>query len=386
MDMAARSYPSGPTMGAGMKKWLFMLTASAVTLSLAGCNGSSDPAIMPAAVTDSQGIVQYAGEPALDVAQDKLDASLHCTDFNHPDKPPVLLVHGTFTRGQEQWDWTYVPLLTKRGYDVCTVTYPDRGLGDQQVSAEYVVNALRTIHNETGRKVAMIGHSQGATMPRWAIKFWPSARNAVADFVLLAGPNHGTTVADPGGLLSSAGAAGLPLPLIPAGFFQFSPDSKFVKVLNHGDETPGDIDYTSIYGKFDELVEPSAPVPTAALDWQQHNPHVSNILLQNVCPGYVVEHVTIGTTDALAFKLTLDAISHPGPASVERARKTFGNLCNKLLPALPQEELSIDTITGLLSALQSEGLDSIPDPHLAKSEPPLKPYAQGILKNDQTDK
>ena len=61
--------------------------------------------------------------------------------------------------GYEQYDWTYLPLLSARGYDVCTVTYPDRGLGDMQVSAEYVVHALRRMHEATGRKVAVVGFS-----------------------------------------------------------------------------------------------------------------------------------------------------------------------------------------------------------------------------------
>src|SRR3546814_8807424 len=56
-----------------------------------------------------------------------------------------------------------------------------------QVSAEYVVNALRRIRADSGRKVAMIGHSQGVTVPRWALKWWPSARDAVDDFVMEAG-------------------------------------------------------------------------------------------------------------------------------------------------------------------------------------------------------
>ena len=44
------------------------------------------------------------------------------------------------------------------------MTYPDRGLGDSQISAEYVVHALRRIRAESGRKVAVIGHSQGVSV------------------------------------------------------------------------------------------------------------------------------------------------------------------------------------------------------------------------------
>src|SRR3546814_7513518 len=90
--------------------------------------------------------------------------------------------------------------------------------------------------------VAMIGHSQGVTVPRWALKWWPSARDAVDDFVMEAGPNHGTTAV--GSLPAlvpqlTAGMVGLP-----EVFYQFSPDSNFVAALNADDETPGDISYT----------------------------------------------------------------------------------------------------------------------------------------------
>lgn len=335
-------------------------------LTLAACSGASPPAGTGAKS-------EFANEPALETSQEALDANLHCTDFTHPDKPAVLLVHGTFTAGQEQYEWNYIPLLSARGYDVCAVTYPDRGLGDQQISAEYVVNALRRMHARTGRKVAMIGHSQGATMPRWALKWWPSAREAVADFVMQAGPNHGTLIASPATLEQQLGLGALPVGLLPAAFYQFPPDSEFINVLNAGDETPGDIDYTNLYTLTDELVEPATPVPTAALDWQQNNPHVANVLIQDLCPVQIVDHVTIGTVDAVAYALTLDAIEHPGPADPQRAGGTA--LCTNI-PIIADPVLATAGVPALLTILQSDVAAGAPDLHLTDSEPPLKPYAR----------
>ncbi|HET8883725.1 MAG TPA: hypothetical protein VFM56_16265 [Solimonas sp.] len=346
-----------------MRMAIFGAAIAAMLLSACGTSGS--------------GSADARAEPPLETDQATLDAALQCTPFEHPDQPPVLLVHGTFTSGFEQYDWTYLPLLADRGFDVCVVTYPDRGLGDMQVSAEYVVNALRRIRADSGRKVAMIGHSQGVTVPRWALKWWPSARDAVDDFVMEAGPNHGTSAV--GSLPSlvpqlTGGVVGLP-----EVFYQFAPDSNFIKALNAGDETPGDVSYTSLYSAFyDELVEPAAPVPTAALDFQQDNPQVANILLQDVCPGRFVDHVTIGLTDRLAFDLAVDAITHPGPASVDRVRDAAGGqtaLCGAL-PIVPSQIIAPQIVTGLIDALRQEGVDSIPALHLAGAEPPLKPYAQ----------
>lgn len=315
-------------------------------------------------------------EPAFETPQARLDEALVCTPFEHPDKPPVLLVHGTITAGYEQFEWTYLPLLVARGFDVCFVTYPDRGFNDMQISAEYVVNALRRMQTESGRQVAMIGHSQGATMPRWALKWWPSARDAVADFVLLAGPNHGTTISDnnPLNLVPELELQGLG---IPGALFQFKTDSQFVAALNAGDETPGDIDYTSLYTVFDELVQPAQPVPTAALDFGQNNPRVTNLLLQDLCPGRFVDHFTIGLTDRLAFELVLDAISNPGPANVERAGGASA-LCG-LLPIIPDQIISPMAATAVVSILQQSAAAGLPDITLLNEEPPLKPYAQGAL-------
>ncbi|MHA7833057.1 MAG: esterase/lipase family protein [Algiphilus sp.] len=338
---------------------------------LAGCGGGDG---------DGQSTM-VAAEPELESSVEARDAALNCTAFENPDKPPVLLVHGTTTTGTEQFTVFYTPQLVERGFDVCIVTYPDRGLIDQQISAEYTVHALRNIHAETGRKVAMIGHSQGATMPRWALKHWASAREAVADFVLIAGPNHGTQVAIPATigetLLDTLGLSSLPIGTAPEAFYQFTPDSDFVAVLNADDETPGEVDYTNLYTLFDELVQPAAPVPTAALDFGKDNPKVANILLQDVCPGHLAEHFSIGTTDTLAFALALDAISKPGPADPERAGGA-AELCG-LVPIDLQTLVMPQRAQDLLSIVATTLQGGPPDPHLATGEPPLKPYAQDDL-------
>ena len=45
---------------------------------------------------------------------------------------------------------------------------------------------------------------------------------------------------------------------------------------------------------------------------------IRNIALQDVCPTATAEHLAIGTHDAVAYALVLDALAHPGPADPSR--------------------------------------------------------------------
>lgn len=366
LPLAAEGNKKGRTMHrfASASRAIALLAS----LLLAACaDGGGDPASTRA-----------RAEPALETEPAKLDAALNCTPFEHPDKPPVLLVHGTFTTGEGQYNWTYKPLLAARGYDVCIVTYPDWGLGDSQVSAEYIVHALRRIHAGSGRPVAMIGHSQGVIVPRWALKWWPSTRTMVDDFVMQAGPNHGSNPLyffyD---VLAGLGVEQGPVkPVMPESLQQMAVGSAFIAALNRDDETPGDVSYTSLYTQYDELVQPVAPVPTAALDSGRDNPRVANILLQDVCAHRLVDHASIGLVDRLAFLLALDAIGHPGPASIERTIADAGGieaLCGAV-PLIP--DLELVPLPEMLGGMFSTPPPTLPPLHLSSEEPPLKPYAR----------
>lgn len=339
------------------RRWRAGIGAAALAL-LAACGQSPDLG---------------SAEPALATSPALLDAALRCTPFEHPERPVVLLVHGTFLTGPENYSFSYLPLLAQRGYDVCTVTYPDRGLGDIQTSAEYVVHAVQQIHAQTGRRLALIGWSQGVEEMRCAIKWWPSVRAVVDDLVSLAGPNHGGNAA----YVTSVAQlfAGLPFPvkLLPEVIYQLRPDSQFITALNAGDETPGDIDYTSLYTQFDEIVRPVQPVPTAALDFGDDNPRVTNLLLQDLCPLHIADHLTVGISDRMVFELALDAISHPGPADIERAGGTA--LCG-LLPIVPAQILAPPSVAMLIDLLQVDQQAGVPALHLAGEEPPLRAYAR----------
>jgi triacylglycerol lipase len=304
------------------------------------------------------------GDPPFSVDSGALKAALTCSSPDlraHPEHEPVLLVHGTFTKGEEQYSWNWELMLEQEGFDYCTITYPYRGMGDQQIAAEYVAYAVMRMHQLSGRKVEMVGHSQGASMPRWAIKYWRSVRADLDDFVLIAGPNHGTTSAgSPNPFTDALGG-------MPPAFYQFSPSSNFVRHVNLDDETPGAIDYTTLYSYTDELVQPATPVPTAALDFGRNNPHVTNVNVQDACPGRVVDHLSIGTTDTFSMAVALDAFTHRGPANLARIG-TAG--CS-----VPNEYITAGTLAAMQGACCGPTPSDFTDTPRTTSEPPTAAYA-----------
>jgi triacylglycerol lipase len=287
-----------------------------------------------------------------------------------PDVDAVVLVHGTGTEGHEQYAWNYELRLAEERIPYCVVTYPNRGQGDMQVSAEYVVVAVQEAAaiSPSGR-VDMVGHSQGATMPRWAIKYWPSVQAVLDDFVLHAGPNHGTAIADDP--LSGNDLLG-PLGGRPAVYHQFRTDSRFNHHLNLGDETPGEIDYTSVYAYTDELVQPSGPngPATAALEVDDPS-RVVNVNVQDVCPGRVVEHLSIGTTDRFVMELTIATLRTPGPADLSAVPATA---CS-----LPDQYVTPQTLAGFSRTGDGFGraeVEYVIDPgNYSTDEPAIRDYA-----------
>lgn len=302
----------------------------------APAKGLRDRAASPVAADPA-----WTVDPAVVAAE-----SVDCVTYGDApaDADAVVLVHGTSTQGHEQYAWNYEVRLAEERLPHCVVTYPERGFGDMQVSAEYVAVAVQEAARiSPSGKVDLVGHSQGATMPRWTVKYWPSVQALVDDFVLHAGPNHGTWAGD--GAVGPS-LAGTPLALLgarPPVFWQFRTDSAFNRYLNHGDETPGEIDYTSVYAHTDELVQPSGlnGPATAALAVDRPD-KVVNVNVQDVCPGRLVDHLSLGTTDRFVMELTISALRTPGPGDL--------GALDMALCSLPDQYVTPATVSALFGA------------------------------------
>lgn len=298
--------------------------------------------------------------PSLDTDTKALDAALSCPDGldGSGEGEPVLLVHGTGVTPEENWGWNYENALRDGGFDVCTVRLPDRSLVDIQVSTEYVVHAARTIHAETGERVDLVGHSQGGLQPRWAVTWWPDVRDLVDDLITLASPHHGTIVAH---------RAWLEILGCSEACWQMAPGSMFLGALNRDDETPGDVDYTSVYSLTDELVQPAAPEPTAALDPGENPENVANVLVQDLCPGRPVEHAGFAY-DAVVYDVVLDALTQDGPFDPDRFE--IGGCLDGAFEG-------VDPVEGVEIVLtELTGGEGFPDFHHSDEEPELRDYAK----------
>src|SRR4051794_2514836 len=166
--------------------------------------------------------------PALSVTAADLAAAMQCSaGVDGAKRAPVLLFQGTGATAKDNWSWTYEPALDQAGIPWCAIDLPDHATEDIQRSGEFVVAAIRAVHARAGRRVSLIGHSQGGMVGRWALRFWPDTRAMVDDVIGFAPSNHGTTEADCSGGCSAAG-------------WQQSDKASFIKALNSYQETfPG---------------------------------------------------------------------------------------------------------------------------------------------------
>ena len=296
--------------------------------------------------------------PAFDVPQSALDAALTCgPGVANASRPVALFIAGTTLTPQENFSWNYFRAFTAAGRPFCSVELPNHAMSDIQVSAEYVVDAIRAVRERSGQKVAIVGFSQGGMIGRWALKYWPDTRAKVGELVGIDPSNHGTLDAYP--VCAAAGCA-------PA-FWQQQTLSKFTTALNTGPETFAGIDYTSMYTPTDEVVVPNLPpAPSSALTTGAGRR--ANISTFDVCPGHVADHLSMGSFDALAYALVIDALDHDGPASPARIDRS---VCLALL------QPGVDPVTfptRLATYVAGVGLQVATYPHVL-AEPPLKPYA-----------
>jgi triacylglycerol esterase/lipase EstA (alpha/beta hydrolase family) len=229
---------------------------------------------------------------------------------------PVVLVHGTFANGTDNW-LAFAPYLVSRGYCVYSFDYGMLpgipligGLGPIPASAQQLSDFTDRVLAASGAaKVDLVGHSQGGMMPRYYLRFLGGAAKVNA-LVALAPDNHGTTLDGLTEILPYFPGAAAALTAITPGLTDQVAGSPFQQKLNAGGDTVPGVRYTVISTIYDEVV---TPYTTQALS----GPDVHNVVLQNLCAADISEHVAIGLTDRIAFHEAANALdpAHATPTT-----------------------------------------------------------------------
>ncbi|MDQ0682826.1 triacylglycerol esterase/lipase EstA (alpha/beta hydrolase family) [Streptomyces sp. B4I13] len=264
-----------------------LLAAAAATLPTAAAHAST--AADATAAAPSSGWNDYRCKPSA----------------AHPR--PVVLVHGTLGNSVDNW-LALAPYLTVRGYCVFSVDYGQlpgvplfNGLGPIDASAGQLSVFVDKVLAATGAAEAdLVGHSQGGMMPRYYLKFLGGAAKVNA-LVGIAPDNHGTTLGGLTRLLPYFPGAEDLLSAATPGLADQIVGSDFLTELNKGGDTVPGVRYTVIATRYDEVVTP----------WRTQflsGSNVHNVLLQDLCPLDLSEHLAIGLLDRIAFHEVANAL------------------------------------------------------------------------------
>jgi hypothetical protein len=302
--------------------------------------------------------------PRLRVPARELRRSLACHGDPRRGPEPVLLNPATGVTPEQNYSWNYERAFDARHRAWCAVTMPHRTLEDIQRSGEFLVHAIRVLHHRAGRRIAVLGHSQGGMSMRWALRFWPGTRRMVDDIIGMAGSNHGTT-ALPCGTLE---------PSCPPADWQQGAHAHFLQALNSRAETFAGVSYTEIYSHTDEVVQPNSSAANSSSSLHTGKGRITNVATQDVCPNDVYEHLAVGTIDPVAYALVMDALNHNGPARPSRIARS---VCTKVYqpgvdPANVQTYLqTLQAAPGLIAVSTPVNLVGAPE---VSAEPRLRCY------------
>jgi triacylglycerol lipase len=282
--------------------------AAATGLAAAGLAGARastapSPARYPVPYTFAAGITAGATENG---APPPGANNWKCTpSAAHPR--PVILVHGLAATMTDNWQ-TMSPLLADNGYCVFALTYGTEpgessfgGLEPMESSAKvlgaFVDKVLAATH---APKVDIVGHSEGATMPDYYLKFLGGAAK-VAHFVGLSPVLRGTTFWGLSALYDTDPSAA---DSMTSGYCQscdeFLVGSPFITKLDAGGAAVRGVKYTLIVTEYDELVVPYSNGELTA-------PNVTDIVLQHQCPLDLSDHLAIAG-DPVAGRDILNAL------------------------------------------------------------------------------
>ncbi|PGH08430.1 hypothetical protein GX51_01257 [Blastomyces parvus] len=304
----------------------------------------------------------------------ELRSAIHFPDafeYCQGEKKPVILVPGTSVPARVGFNSTLAKLLGATTYaDPLWINIPNASHGDIQINSEYVAYAINYVSAICqGHNVSVITWSQGSINTQWSLKYWPSTRDIVEDFIAVS-PDFGGTI------LGELICPPLELALFctPA-FAQQASKSTFLDVLRSNGGDSAYVPTTTIYSAFDDIVQPMSGLRASGIMRDERNIGVTNNEMQKVCFGRPAGRIYTHTTsliNPLTWALIQDALLNPGPGNAERIEHLEKGVCNKFIP----DELDLgdffDTV-GLLFTFLGEAVKYTEKTNV---EPVIKDYAK----------
>jgi hypothetical protein len=143
---------------------------------------------------------------------------------------PVILVGG-FANSASGWD-EWKRSLQADGFDVYVFDPPTVGLGDMEQSAQAVAAFIADVRRRTGRRVDVVGFSEGGVLARMAVAKY-GALGSVDRLTSLATPHAGVPLS---GLYSALGALGFLRRALPTSAAQLLDGSDLLARATREDE------------------------------------------------------------------------------------------------------------------------------------------------------
>jgi len=209
---------------------------------------------------------------------------------SHDGKVPVLLVPGTGSFGGEAFEHNFAKLLTASDFgDPLWLNIPGKMCDDAVKNAEYVAYAINYVSTTCNRKIAVVAWSQGNLSVQWSLKYWPSTRNSVGNFISLSADFHGTSSA----WLMAFTDGVLCAPAVR----QQRRNSNFIATLLSNGGDSAHVPTTSIYSRTDEVFQPQFGKWASALMHDARQVGATNCEVQVVAckkpAGLVYTHFTL---------------------------------------------------------------------------------------------
>lgn len=262
-----------------------------------------------------------SGDPSYTISEDRLRGAIYIPQtYTYGTKLPVILCPGTATPAGISYRFNLFRLLAASDYaDPVLLNVPGTTVHDIQVTAEYYAYAIHYISATGGRQgslsIAIIAQSQGCVNTQWTLKYWPSTRKVVSNFIAISGAFSGTTVySEHRSLLERlAGAPAL---------MQQDSGSTFISTLREDNGDSAYVPTTSIYSAEDKLVRPQAGEQASGKISDYREIGVTNAEIQIHCPkntkaGRSVSHVGV-IYSSFTYALLQDALTHRDAGDVMR--------------------------------------------------------------------